>query len=115
MRSIIDNRVGAERRIESRICVPTLDWARMETALLTLKRLLSNLRRKVRFDDCGGVEENEFEIGVKEAWRMCDVLVHIASVRRVSGERFSRPSWIRVHAGPGIMSMVWARSEPWSC
>ena len=106
MRSIIDNRVGAERRIESRMCVPTLDLASKEIALSALSRLLRSLRRKVRFEDCGGTEEKEFEIGMREACRICDVVVQSARLRSAFGERLRRPSCTSVHAGPGMMSMA---------
>ena len=84
-------------------------------ALSAMRRLFSSLRRKVRFDDCGVAEENEFAMGFREACKMCDVLVQSASVRRLLGGRLRSPSWIKEHAGPGIDSIACASSDPCNC
>lgn len=92
IRSIKERRVGAERRMESRMCVPTGDWVSMGMASGAARRLLRSLRRKVRFDDCGVDEEKEFEMGFNETCRMCDVLVHSARESKDFGESDRRPS-----------------------
>ena len=114
MRSMRERRVGAERRMESRMWVPTGDWVRIEIASAAVRRLLRSLRRNVRFEGCGGDEEKEFDIGFRETWMMCDVLVQSASVSRVFEGSARSPSWISEFA-PGMRSIACARKEPWSC
>jgi len=109
MRSANMKSVGALNSSESRICVPILEFARARMGSGAgkegVRRVAISFRRHVRL----------LGVGKRAAWRMCDVGVKRDRVCSVAGFWARREVCMRADGGPGMASMDWARSEPWSC
>ena len=109
MRSANMKRVGALNSRESRICVPILEFARESmgsgAGVDGVRRVAISFRRNVRL----------LGVGKRAAWRICDVGVKSERVWSVAGDCARIEACMRSVGAPGMASMDWERSEPWSC